>query len=108
MLKWGLTISQNNLESLDNTKFISPDLKEIFKTFLYLGLTAFGGLLMIVNINKKIVKEKQWFSDKEFLLYLANWRISGYFKGLLWVYWALLSGYWSMLPLPLPLWSAMI
>jgi chromate transporter len=59
------------LESLDNTKFTPPDLKEIFKTFLYLGLTAFGGLLMIVNINKKIVKEKQWFNDKEFLEGLA-------------------------------------
>ncbi|MEO1783972.1 chromate efflux transporter [Thermodesulfobium sp. 4217-1] len=59
------------MESLDNLKFTSPGLKEIFKTFLYLGLTAFGGLLMIVNINKKIVKEKQWFSDKEFLEGLA-------------------------------------
>jgi len=59
------------LESLDNTKFISPDLKEIFKTFLYLGLTAFGGLLMIVNINKKVVKEKHWLNDKEFLEGLA-------------------------------------
>lgn len=38
---------------------------------MYLGLTAFGGLLMIVNINKKIVKEKQWFSDKEFMEGLA-------------------------------------
>ncbi|AWB10364.1 chromate transporter [Thermodesulfobium acidiphilum] len=59
------------MKSLDTPKFTSPDLKEIFKTFLYLGLTAFGGLLMIVNINKKIVKEKQWFSDKEFLDGLA-------------------------------------
>ncbi len=59
------------MEFLDNPEPTSPDLKEIFKTFLYLGLTAFGGLLMIVNINKKIVKDKQWFSDREFMEGLA-------------------------------------
>jgi chromate transporter len=45
--------------------------REIFLTFLYLGLTAYGGLAMVEPIRRRIVQEKGWLSQKEFLDGLA-------------------------------------
>ena len=43
----------------------------IFRAFLYLGLTAYGGLAMMEPIWRRIVQEKGWLSQKEFLDGLA-------------------------------------
>jgi len=41
------------------------------KTFLHLGLTAYGGLAMVEPIRQRVVKEKGWLNQKEFLDGLA-------------------------------------
>ena len=50
---------------------MGPDVKEIFRTFLHLGLTAYGGPAMVEPIRRRIVQEKGWLSQKEFLDGLA-------------------------------------
>jgi chromate transporter len=50
---------------------VSPSVWEIFKAFLYLGVTAYGGLAMMEPIRRRIVQEKGWLSQKEFLDGLA-------------------------------------
>jgi len=49
----------------------SPAVWEIFKSFLHLGVTAYGGLAMVEPIRRRIVQEKGWVSQKEFLDGLA-------------------------------------
>jgi len=41
------------------------------KTFLHLGVTAYGGLAMVEPIRQRVVKEKGWLNQKEFLDGLA-------------------------------------
>jgi len=41
------------------------------KSFLHRGLTAYGGLAMVEPIRRRIVQEKGWLSQKEFLDGLA-------------------------------------
>ena len=48
-----------------------PYVREIFLSFLHLGLTAYGGLAMVEPIRRRIVQEKGWLSPKEFLDGLA-------------------------------------
>ena len=50
---------------------VSPSVGEIIKAFLYLGVTAYGGLAMVEPIRQRIVKEKGWLNQKEFLDGLA-------------------------------------
>ncbi len=50
---------------------VSPSVGEIFKAFLYLGVTAYGGLAMVEPVRQRIVKEKGWLNQKEFLDGLA-------------------------------------
>lgn len=50
---------------------MGPDVKEIFRVFLHLGLTAYGGLAMVEPIRRRIVQEHGWLSQKEFLDGLA-------------------------------------
>ena len=50
---------------------MSPSVWEIFKVFLYLGVTAYGGLAMVEPIRMRVVQEKGWLSQKEFLDGLA-------------------------------------
>jgi chromate transporter len=55
---------------------VSPYLKalpiiDIFRLFLHLGLTAYGGLAMIEPMRRRVVKEKGWLSQSEFLDGLA-------------------------------------
>lgn len=50
---------------------LSPSVWEMFKAFLYLGVTAFGGLAMVEPIRRRIVQEEGWLSQKEFLDGLA-------------------------------------
>jgi chromate transporter len=49
----------------------APSVWEIFKAFLHLGATAYGGLAMVEPIRRRIVQEKGWLSQKEFLDGLA-------------------------------------
>ncbi len=49
----------------------APSLRELTKTFLYLGVTAYGGLAMVEPIRRRVVQEKGWLSQKEFLDGLA-------------------------------------
>ena len=49
----------------------SPSIGGITATFLYLGVTAYGGLAMVEPIRRRIVQEKGWLSQKEFLDGLA-------------------------------------
>jgi len=48
-----------------------PTTKDIFLIFLHLGTTAFGGLAMIEPIRKRVVEQKKWLSQGEFLDGLA-------------------------------------
>jgi chromate transporter len=50
---------------------VSPPVGEIIKAFLHLGVTAYGGLAMVEPIRQRVVKEKGWLSQKEFLDGLA-------------------------------------
>ncbi|MGB8992231.1 MAG: chromate efflux transporter [Desulfobaccales bacterium] len=49
----------------------SPSIGGITATFLYLGATAYGGLAMVEPIRRRIVQEKGWLNQKEFLDGLA-------------------------------------
>jgi len=46
-------------------------LKNIARLFLHLGLTAYGGLAMVEPIRRRVVAEKAWLSQPEFLDGLA-------------------------------------
>ena len=50
---------------------MSPNLGDIFRSFLHLGLTAYGGLAMVEPIRRRVVKEKGWLRQKEFMDGLA-------------------------------------
>ena len=50
---------------------VSPSVWEIFKAFLHLGVTAYGGLAMVEPIRHRVVVEKGWLSQQEFLDGLA-------------------------------------
>jgi len=50
---------------------LKPLAPEIFSTFLYLGATAYGGLAMVEPIRRRVVQEKEWLNQKEFLDGLA-------------------------------------
>jgi chromate transporter len=49
----------------------APTLREMCATFLHLGITAFGGLAMIEPVRRRVVAEKGWLSQAEFLDGLA-------------------------------------
>ena len=49
----------------------ASSLWDISRTFLLLGATAYGGLAMVEPIRRRIVQEKGWLSQKEFLDGLA-------------------------------------
>ncbi len=49
----------------------NPKLGEIFSSFLHLGLTAYGGLAMVEPIRHRVVQEKGWLTQKEFMDGLA-------------------------------------
>jgi chromate transporter len=48
-----------------------PSTWEIVKVFLHLGVTAYGGLAMVEPIRRRVVTDKGWLSQKEFLDGLA-------------------------------------
>jgi chromate transporter len=50
---------------------LSPSVGEIIKAFLHLGVTAYGGLAMVEPIRQRVVQEKGWLNQKEFLDGLA-------------------------------------
>jgi len=50
---------------------LPPSVWEIITAFLHLGVTAYGGLAMVEPIRQRIVKEKGWLDQKEFLDGLA-------------------------------------
>jgi chromate transporter len=45
---------------------IKPTIKELFTSFLRLGLTAFGGPSMVVYIRRMAVEKKQWLDRENF------------------------------------------
>jgi chromate transporter len=49
----------------------SPSNRELFISFFKLGLTAFGGLAMVVHIRQFAVEKKQWLDDASFRAGLA-------------------------------------
>ena len=48
-----------------------PTTAEIFRVFLHLGVTAYGGLAMIEPIRRRVVEEKKWLDQSDFLDGLA-------------------------------------
>lgn len=48
-----------------------PNLREILASFLHLGISAFGGLAMIEPLRRRVVEDKGWLSQGEFLDGLA-------------------------------------
>ncbi len=56
---------------IENPAATAPSVRELAKTFIHLGLTAYGGLAMVEPIRQQVVKEKGWLSQKEFLDGLA-------------------------------------
>ncbi|MFA5110480.1 MAG: chromate efflux transporter [Desulfobaccales bacterium] len=55
----------------ENLAAAAPSVQELAKTFMHLGLTAYGGLAMVEPIRQRVVKEKTWLTQKEFLDGLA-------------------------------------
>ncbi len=55
----------------ENPAATSPSVRELTKTFIHLGLTAYGGLAMVEPIRQRVVKEKGWLNQKDFLDGLA-------------------------------------
>jgi chromate transporter len=55
----------------DEANILKPSAGEIFRNFLYLGATAYGGLAMVEPIRCRLVQEKSWLSQQEFLDGLA-------------------------------------
>jgi len=49
----------------------APSLWELTRTFLHLGSTAYGGLAMVEPIRRKVVQERGWLSQQDFLDGLA-------------------------------------
>jgi chromate transport protein ChrA len=49
----------------------APSLWDITRSFLHLGATAYGGLAMVESIRRRIVQERGWLNQKEFLDGLA-------------------------------------
>src|SRR5919109_1066931 len=44
-----------------------PDLGDLLKTGLYLGVIGFGGgLSVLANIQSLVVQKKRWLTDREF------------------------------------------
>lgn len=54
------------MEINDIMKLQTPSLKDMFKAFLKLGFTAFGGLLMIAYIKKSIIDKNKWLDERDF------------------------------------------
>jgi chromate transporter len=50
---------------------LKPTVGEIFRSFLHLGLTAYGGLAMVEPIRHRVVQEKGWLTQQEFMDGLA-------------------------------------
>jgi chromate transporter len=50
---------------------VSTSVGAIITAFLHLGVTAYGGLAMVEPIRQRVVKEKGWLNQKEFLDGLA-------------------------------------
>ena len=48
-----------------------PSTWAIFRDFLHLGLTAYGGLAMVEPIRRRVVRENGWLTQKEFMDGLA-------------------------------------
>lgn len=56
-------------------------LREIFRTFLYIGLTGFGGGMAIVALTERVcVEQKKWIGRNEFMHGLAFGQILGPFS----------------------------
>lgn len=49
----------------------APSVWELANTFLLLGVTAYGGLAMVEPIRQRVVQQKGWLNQKEFLDGLA-------------------------------------
>lgn len=49
----------------------TPPLAHIFRLFLHLGLTAYGGLAMVEPMRRQVVEHRAWLSQAEFLDGLA-------------------------------------
>jgi chromate transporter len=58
-------------ESELKSDILKPSTREIFSAFLHLGATAYGGLAMVEPIRQRVVREKEWLDQKEFLDGLA-------------------------------------
>jgi chromate transporter len=61
----------NRASMNENLRLSAPSVWELGKTFLHLGITAYGGLAMLEPIRQRVVQEKDWLSQKEFLDGLA-------------------------------------
>ena len=48
-----------------------PSIREIIQVFLHLGVTAYGGLAMVEPIRRRVVQDKGWLDQAEFLDGLA-------------------------------------
>lgn len=44
-----------------------PGIPALFRSFLYLGVTAFGGLAMIEPLRRLVVQDRGWLSPREFM-----------------------------------------
>jgi len=49
----------------------TPSIRTLAKVFIHLGVTAYGGLAMVEPIRRRVVQEKGWLNQKEFLDGLA-------------------------------------
>ena len=45
---------------------VNPSLSELFRSFLWIGFTSFGGAAMAVQLRKYVVENKSWMDGKSF------------------------------------------
>jgi hypothetical protein len=82
MRNWHKSPASVKREKWQKTASLPPSLGQIIKAVLHLGATANGGLAMVEPIRRRLVQEKGWLSQQEFLdgLALIVWRVN-----LLWI-----------------------
>ena len=64
-----ISIKEKEMTHLEQSNI--PSTWEIFRNFLHLGLTAYGGLAMVEPIRHRVVQDKAWLTQKEFMDGLA-------------------------------------
>ncbi|SDC54807.1 chromate efflux transporter [Williamwhitmania taraxaci] len=65
MSQWKVNV-EAKLKRLLSMPMVDPSLTDLFRTFFWIGLTAFGGLAITAHVRKHIVEKRRWLSASTF------------------------------------------